>query len=96
MSLYVSTIIKCKKGHVKALKALLYNLVDASRNEKACLQFDLFQSVKDTNLFILEAEWLEQSWFEIYAQQEYVTQFYLTTQQMMERDIEVVMSNKLT
>jgi len=96
MSLYMTAIIKCKKGHGKALKALLYNLVDASRNEKACLRFDLFQSVKDTNVFILEAEWLEQSWFEIYTQQQYVNQFNLTTKQIMERDIEVIMTNKLT
>lgn len=96
MNLYVSAIIRCKKSHAETLKALLYNFVDASRYEKACLQFDLFQSITDQNVFILEAEWLEQSWFEIYAQQEYVSQFKLSIEKMLERDVEIIVSNKIT
>jgi quinol monooxygenase YgiN len=92
----VSAIIRCKKSHAENLKAHLYNLVDASRNEKACLQFDLFQSVTDQNVFIVEAEWLEQFWFEIYTQQEYVNHFNLSTEKMMERDIEIIICNKIT
>ena len=53
MSVFVSTIIQCKKGLAADLKPFLLDLVNDSRVQKACLQYDLHQSIENENIFVL-------------------------------------------
>jgi quinol monooxygenase YgiN len=75
MSIFVTAIIQCKKGHAADLKPFLLDLVYASRKQKACLRYDLHQSIDDENIFIINGEWAEKFWFALHNRQEHAEQF---------------------
>ena len=95
MHIHVSAIIRSKKGKATALKALLSTLVNDSRNEKACLQYDLFQCIDNENLFIIQEEWLERSWFNLHIQQQHVNDFLQASEKCLERKVEFQLIEKL-
>lgn len=51
MSIYLTAIIKSKQGYADALKPFLQELVNQSKKEAACLQYDLHQ-VEDNPKYI--------------------------------------------
>jgi quinol monooxygenase YgiN len=95
MSVYVSAMINGKKGHAETLKPFLFNLVNDSRNEKACLQFDLFQCIENENVFIIREEWVEQSWFDLHIQQQHVIDFIHGSENHLENKVEYFLSEKI-
>jgi quinol monooxygenase YgiN len=96
MSIHVSTIVKGKDGNAELLKPFLFHLVNDSRNEKACLQFDLFQCVDNENIFIINEEWVEQFWYDCHIQQQHVNDFILGSERFLEKKVEFYLSEKLT
>lgn len=95
MSIHVSAIIKSKAGFAADLKPFLLDLVNESRNEKACLQYDLYQSVDNENIFIINEEWLEQWWFDMHRQQEYVDNFTHASEALIEHSIVMHLTEKI-
>jgi quinol monooxygenase YgiN len=85
MSVFVSVIIKSKVGHSADLKEILLELVDNSRSEKGCLQFDLYQSTDNENMFIISEEWVDRLWFDIYSQQDYFGRFQKEAEAQLEQ-----------
>ena len=75
MSVYLTAIVKSKAGNDAALKALLETLVVASKQEAACLQYDLHQSVEDPNLFIFHEEWADQPGLDLHNGQLHIKKF---------------------
>ena len=95
MSIFISAIVESKKGHSRYLKPLLYTLVNESRAEKACLQFDLHQSIEDENIFIINEEWVEKSWFELHLQQEHVSTFISVSENYIENKVIIYKSERI-
>jgi len=60
MKVYLTAIVKSKPGSVEALKPLLSTLVSQSTQEEACLQYELYQSAEDENMFIFHETWSDQ------------------------------------
>ncbi len=95
MSIHVSTIIKGKKGHADTLKPFLFHLVNDSRIEKACLRFDLYQSLNNENVFIIQEEWLEHSWYDFHIQQQHVNDFVRASEDFLENEMEFYLYEKI-
>ena len=74
MSIYLTVVIKSKEDKTQELKQLLLNMVVNSRKEKACLQYDLHDSV-DENTFVFHEEWLDQSGLDAHNLQSYIVDF---------------------
>jgi quinol monooxygenase YgiN len=72
MSLYLTAIIESKPGHALAMKEMLHRLVSQSRQEIACLQYDLHQSATDENTFIFHEKWADETGFAAHNAQPYI------------------------
>jgi len=53
----LTAIIKSKPDKIAEMKAVLEELVQRSRTEPACLQYDLHQAVAEPNVFIFHEIW---------------------------------------
>lgn len=75
MSIYLTALVRSKAGKAAELKAVLQNMVTRSRQEVACLQYDLHQSTDDENQFIFWEEWESEAGLQAHNQQPYITEF---------------------
>jgi quinol monooxygenase YgiN len=75
MSLFLTAIIESKPGQALELKDLLHGLVSQSRQETACLQYDLHQSATDENIFIFHEKWADEAGFAAHNAQPYILDF---------------------
>jgi quinol monooxygenase YgiN len=57
------------------MKDLLQQLVIASTKETACLQYELYQSAEDENLFIFHETWANQHGLDLHNQQPHLQSF---------------------
>jgi quinol monooxygenase YgiN/enamine deaminase RidA (YjgF/YER057c/UK114 family) len=70
--LYITAILEAKEGTADKLEELLANNVLASRNEKGCLQYDLYRGGKDGNTFILQEQWADKEAFDLHFRMPYM------------------------
>lgn len=75
MSIFLTAVVRSKKGSEEALKALLLGLVSPSRQEKACLRYDLHQSLAEPDLFMFYEEWEDQDGLDFHNSQPYLVTF---------------------
>ncbi|TKD72452.1 putative quinol monooxygenase [Pseudalkalibacillus hwajinpoensis] len=52
--LAVTAILKPKEGHEDDVRKVLQEVLDGSRNEEGCVQYDVHQSIEDTTFVIYE------------------------------------------
>ena len=71
-TLFVTAILEAKDGHSQIVYELLRKNIGPSRNEKGCIQYNLFQSAQNKNLFILHEKWLNQDAFDLHFKMPYM------------------------
>ncbi|WP_316829979.1 putative quinol monooxygenase [Pedobacter aquatilis] len=74
MKVYLTALLKAKKENAPVLKAVLENMVLNSRKEKACLQYDLFET-DDAQTFIFHEIWETQKGLDLHNNMPYITEF---------------------
>lgn len=84
MQIYLSVIIKSKSEHTQVVKQKLQNLVVQTRLEKACLQYDLHQSVDDPQVFVFYEVWENQAGLDSHNQQSYLVDFSKVASELLE------------
>lgn len=84
MKVYLTVIIKSKPEHTKVVKQKLQNLVVQTRNEKACLQYDLHQSIEDPQTFVFYEVWENQDGLDLHNQQPYLVAFSKVASELLE------------
>jgi quinol monooxygenase YgiN len=95
MSCYLTVLILCKEGNAPIVKQRLLSLLQQSRSEPACLQYDLHQSLENKNLFIFQEEWASEAGWEAHNQQPYVTHFGSEAADLLDGPIRVYRTEKL-
>lgn len=75
MSIHLTALIKAKAGAAAQMKPLLLKLVEASKKEEACLQYELYHSVEDENLFIFHETWASEEGIAEHSKGEGITTF---------------------
>ena len=84
MEINLTVIIKSKPEHREEVKMILKNLVENSRKETACLQYDLHQNIADPNVFIFHEIWKNKEGLELHNEQQYIKQFSQTAELFLE------------
>ena len=84
MEINLTVIIKSKPEHREEVKTILKNLVENSRKESACLQYDLHQDIADPNVFIFHEIWKNKEGLELHNEQPYIKQFSQTAEPFLE------------
>jgi quinol monooxygenase YgiN len=77
MSVYLTAILTAKSGSAETLKTLLQDLVVYSKKEEACLQYELYQSAEDENIFIFHETWQSQKGLDQHNGQPYIQDLIL-------------------
>ena len=89
MSFYLTAFVKSKPGKSELLRAQLENLVRHSKQETACLQYDLHQSVEDPDVFIFYEEWENQDGLDLHNQSAYITDFVALAPELIVGQIDI-------
>lgn len=81
---------------MELLKALLLDLVQNSRKETACIQYDLQQSIEEPNTFIFHEIWENQIGLDNHNQQSYIQSFFKNSELLLKEIPVLYKTNKLT
>lgn len=95
MSIYLTAIVKSKPGQSEPLKALLLDLVAASRAESACIQYDLHQSEEDADLFLFQEEWASEEGLALHNSQPHLAAFGEQSKDLREGQIIIYRTQKV-
>lgn len=95
MTINVTAILKSKAEFTGKVKTYLENLVENSRKESGCKQYDLHQNIGDSNVFILHEVWQNQEIFDLHNSQHYVKDFFDMIPDLLEEKPQIFFTNKL-
>ncbi|MET3128718.1 quinol monooxygenase YgiN [Arcicella rosea] len=95
MNIYLTAIVKSKPEHVEKVKAILTDLVTESRKETACIQYDLHQSINESNLFTFHEIWENMEGLENHNQQPYIGSFVTQFDELLEEPVTVYQAEKI-
>lgn len=75
MKIYLTAIIRSKPEYREEVKTLLENMVRHSRQEAACLQYDLHRGIDDPELFTFYEIWESAEALDRHNAQPYIQAF---------------------
>ena len=75
MKIYITAIIKSKPEYTAEVMRVLENMVAQTRQETACIQYDLHRSIDDKNLFVFYEIWESQQGLNLHNEQPYIQEF---------------------
>ncbi|MCE7038784.1 putative quinol monooxygenase [Dyadobacter sp. CY312] len=95
MSVYLTAIIEAKPGHESQVRTLLETLTAKSRNEEACIQYDLHESVEKPGYFIFHEEWTDQAGLDIHNSQPHIDEFKAAASGILAAEVIIHKTEKL-
>jgi quinol monooxygenase YgiN len=95
MPINLTVIIKSKPESRETLKSLLLDLVQNSKKEAACIQYDLHQSREESNTFIFHEIWEDQNGLDNHNQQSYIEFFFENSKLLLQETPILYKTNKL-
>lgn len=75
MKIYLMAVIKSKPAHTAEVKQVLEHMTVQSRQEEACLQYDLHQGSDDKNVFVFHEIWTDEAGLDRHNEQPYIKAF---------------------
>lgn len=95
MEINLTVIIKSKPEHTEELKLLLKNLVDNSRKEAACIQYDLHQNTENPKVFIFHEVWKNKEGHDLHKKQPHFKQFINASVDFLDEEPMVYATTKI-
>ncbi|WP_433902547.1 putative quinol monooxygenase [Sphingobacterium puteale] len=75
MRIYITAILKANALYRDEVLATLQHMVEESRKEAACIQYDLHHTINDENQFIFYEIWESRAGLDNHNQQPYILAF---------------------
>lgn len=95
MAINLTLTLQSKANCVLEVKQILENLVQNSRKEKGCLQYDLHQSKDDATVFIFHEVWENKAIYDLHNSQQYVTSFFGKASELLIAKPQVIFTDKI-
>ncbi len=95
MEINLTVIIKSKSKNREEVKAILENLVENSRKEVACLQYDLHQNIDDSNIFIFHEAWKNKEGLDLHNQKPYLLKFTQIAESLLQEKVIIHSTSKI-
>jgi len=95
MEINLTVILKSKSENREELKAILEDLVENSRKEKACIQYDLHQNIDDKNIFVFHEIWKNKEGLDLHNKQSYLLNFKQAVESLLQEKIIVYSTSKI-
>jgi quinol monooxygenase YgiN len=67
--------LHARQGEESQVEEALREVAGASREERGCLNFDTFRSVRDQRLFYIHSRWVDEGAFERHAELAHTVRF---------------------
>lgn len=87
MHIHLTAIIKSKTENIQQVKSLLQSLVPKSKQEPACLQYDLHQALEEPAVFIFNELWESKEGLDKHNEEPYLRQFVKDIQPLITEQI---------
>ena len=75
MEQYVFVRLHAREGEESAVEQALRDVTGPSREEKGCLSFHLFRSMRDRRLFYIHSQWMDEAAFQTHAELAHTVRF---------------------
>lgn len=95
MSIHLTALVRSKPGKSADIKPLLLELVSASKKEEACLQYELYHSTEDENLFIFHEEWASEEDLQLHNTGEGISTFIKASAEVLDGPITIFKTDRV-
>lgn len=95
MKLYVTAIIKSQPEFLTDVNSLLGKMVEQTRNEEACVSYDLHQSIDDENVFVFYEIWADQQGLDEHNRSSHMIEFIEKISNKLQEKVQVYVTHKL-
>lgn len=95
MQIYITAIIKSKPEYRTEVQAVLQNMVQETKKEKACFLYDLHQGLTDENTFVFYEIWENQAGLDLHNQQSYIQEFGTIVSEKLQETPQIYLTKKL-
>jgi|GEM_PF-83708 len=95
MNIHLTVIVKSKPEHLAEVQAVLEDMVQQTRKEEACLQYELYQNTEDKNVFVFHETWRDKEGMEIHGQQPYIKKFMELAKEKFQEVPQIIFTQKL-
>lgn len=92
----VIAYIFAKTGEEQRVQTALLDLVEQTRKEKGCINYDLHQSSEDTSKFVMYENWESAADLDAHSKSSHLREFGNTMRPFLERPTEVSKWNMLS
>lgn len=95
MKINLTAILKSKPENIEELRHILLDMVNQSKSETACVQYELHQDKNDKSLFIFHEVWENQNGFEQHNQQSYIQSFFQNSKSLLQEEPLLYFTNRI-
>jgi len=86
----LAVTIKVKKDKVEVAESFLRSFLEPSRSEKGCIQYDLFQSTEDRQIFYFFEKWKDDQAIEEHGSQPFLKEFHDRFDELLEEPNQIL------
>ncbi|MDF2479136.1 MAG: antibiotic biosynthesis monooxygenase [Sphingobacterium sp.] len=95
MKIYITAILKANPAFRNEVMHTLQHMVEESRKEAACIQYDLHQLAEDENQFIFYEIWESRSGLDAHNQQPYILAFGRMAAEKLQEKAQIYLMEKI-
>ena len=95
MEINLTVVIKSKSEYREELKTILESLLENSRKETACVQYDLHQNIEDSNVFIFHEVWKNKEGLDLHKEQSYFLKFNQIVNSFLQEEVKIYSTSKI-
>lgn len=77
-----------KPNYFEAAEKAILGILESTRKEKGCVQFDVHSNQNRTTLFLYE-QWLDESALALHYQQQYTKEVFLAYDEWLARPVDI-------
>ena len=83
------------EGKVNELKEMLLNLLETSRNDDGCINYDLHQSEDNSKVFMFHENWASKKLLDKHLATPHLQEFIKKSENLLAKPLDVSLWNKL-
>jgi len=95
MKIYLTAVLKAKTEYRNEVKTILEDMVEQTRKEHACLQYDLHQGISDPDTFVFYEIWENQAGLDLHNQQPYIQSFSAIADTKLQEKPQLYITSKI-
>jgi len=81
--------VVAKEGKESELKEMLLSLIEPSRSDEGCINYDLHQSTNDTTMFMFHENWASEELLEKHLATPHLQEFIKQSEDLLAKPLDV-------